>query len=255
GPGLDRLAGRGDSELLLLHQDANPLQRAECGVPFVEVADGRLLAEGPQGADAADPEHDLLLDPVLFVAAVKLGGDIAVVRLILRDVAIEQVERHPADLDAPDLGLYRAPGQRDRHEDRLAGRVGLLDQRQCEEVVFRVALLLPAIGIQILPEVALPVHQADADERYAEVTGTFQMVPGQDAEAAGIDGDALVDAEFGGEVGNRDALGFAAVRIAEPRAAAEVAIQTLDDAVEVGEEAVVRLQLLQSLLGDRAEQP
>ena len=66
----------------------------------------------------------------------------------------------------------------------------------------RVALLLPAVGVELLAEVALPVHQADADERDAEAAGRLQVVAGQHAETARVLGQGLGDAELGREVGH-----------------------------------------------------
>ena len=83
------------------------------------------------------------------------------------------------------------------------------DERQVEEVVLGVALLLPAVHGEVLAEVALAVHQADADERQAEVAGALQVVAGQHAEAAGVDRHALVQAELGAEVGDAAGRGVA----------------------------------------------
>ena len=66
-----------------------------------------------------------------------------------------------------------------------------------------VALLLPAVGVERLAEVAVPVEEADADERHAEVAGRLEVVAGEHAEAAGVLGERLGDAELGREVGDR----------------------------------------------------
>ena len=65
------------------------------------------------------------------------------------------------------------------------------------------ALLLPAVGVEALAEVALGVEQPDADERHAEVGRRLEVVAGQHAEAAGVLRQGLGDAELGGEVGDR----------------------------------------------------
>ena len=78
-------------------------------------------------------------------------------------------------------------------------------QRQAVRVERWVALLLPAVGVEALAEVALGVEQADADERQAEVGGGLQVVAGEDAEAAGVLRQRLGDAELGGEVGDEAA--------------------------------------------------
>src|SRR5205085_200846 len=102
------------------------------------------------------------------------------------------------------------------------------DERQGEEIVFGIALLLPAVGVQILAEIAFPVHQADADERHAEVARTLQVIAGQNAETAGIDWDAFVDAEFGGEISDADAAGPVVERVLEPGSATEIGVEALD---------------------------
>ncbi len=63
--------------------------------------------------------------------------------------------------------------------------------------------MLPALAIEALPEVALVVVEPDADERDAEIRCALDVIAGQDAEAARVDRQRLVEAELGGEVGDR----------------------------------------------------
>ena len=56
--------------------------------------------------------------------------------------------------------------------------------------------MLPASAIEPLPEIALVVVEADADERDARSEALFDVIAGEDAEATGIDRDRLVQAEF-----------------------------------------------------------
>ena len=49
-----------------------------------------------------------------------------------------------------------------------------------------VVLLLPAVAVEALAEVAGLVEQADADDRDADVGGRLEVVAGEDAEAAGV---------------------------------------------------------------------
>ena len=67
----------------------------------------------------------------------------------------------------------------------------------------QVVLVLPAVAVEPLPEIALVVVQADADERNAEVRRALDVIAGQDAEAARVDRDRFVQPELGGEVGHR----------------------------------------------------
>ena len=75
--------------------------------------------------------------------------------------------------------------------------------RQELEVGVEVELLLPAVGVERLAEIALGVEQADADQRNAQVAGAFQVVAGQHTQAARVDRQALVQPELGREVGHR----------------------------------------------------
>ena len=56
---------------------------------------------------------------------------------------------------------------------------------------------------EVLVEVALRIHEADADERHAEVARFLAVIAGEHAEAARVDGQRLVQRELGGEVRDR----------------------------------------------------
>ena len=86
------------------------------------------------------------------------------------------------------------------------GAIGTSVERQPARVVPRVALDLPVALVEPLPEVAAAVEEADADERDAELGGRLQVVAGEDAEAAGVDRQALVEAELGREVGDEEVV-------------------------------------------------
>src|SRR5262249_17861141 len=125
---------------------------------------------------------------------------------IFGDVAIEKVEAHPADFDAPDLEPDLTGRKLDRNLEIITRGVANRDHREREEIVDRIALLLPAIGVQVLTEVAVLIEQTDADQRNGAIAGGLQVVAGEDAEATRVDWEALGEAVFGGEVGDQ---GFA----------------------------------------------
>ena len=52
-------------------------------------------------------------------------------------------------------------------------------------------------------EVALRIHEPDADQRHAEVARLLAVIAGEHAEPAGVDRQRLVQRELGGEVGDR----------------------------------------------------
>jgi hypothetical protein len=132
-------------------------------------------------------EQHLLEQPVFTPAAVEDIGHAALADVVLLDVRVQHQQRHPADLREPDPGAQRtAAGQ--RQGDLGRGAVLLPQQRHREFVGIedRIVLLLPAVPGQRLAEVAVPVQESDADQRYAEIAGRFEMVAGEDAEAAGV---------------------------------------------------------------------
>jgi hypothetical protein len=239
-------------------QLAHPLQAEEAGVALVGVEHlGRRRAGqpavGPDRTHAADPGQHLLGHPVLAGAAVQLVGDLPLGGLVLLDVGVEQEQRHPPDLDLPDLGPQRAAAG-DGEGDLHRGAVGLAQerQRQAVRVDRRVELLLPAVPGQPLGEVAGPVEQADADDRDAEVAGRLEVVAGQDAEATGVLREDLGQAELHREVG--DAARHPGLLLV-PARLGQVVGQVVGGVGEPAQEPLVPGQRGQPGRRYRAEQP
>ena len=208
-----------------------------------------------EGAHAADAEQQLLAQPVLGVAAVEAVGDVAVVGAVLLDVGVEQQQRHAADVRDEDARhQVRAVGQRDR--DRGTAAVGLAELRQRELVGVedRVALLLPAVAVQRLLEVAVAVEQADTDQRDAEVGRRLEVVAGEDAETAGVLRQHRGDAVLGREVGDR-ARRVVAGLPGIPAVLGEVALEVRVRGVEPGAEVGVVDERIEPLAAHGAEEP
>ncbi len=163
--------GDGERRPLALHGNADALQPQEGRVPLVHVADGGLDLEGGQRAHAADAEHDLLADAHVQVTAVQAAADNAVLGAVDGQVRVEQVQGHAPYLHAPDMSDHRPAGILHLDGDRLAVAAALHLHRHGVKVVHRVGLLLPAVGVEVLPEVAFLVEEADADQGQAEVAG------------------------------------------------------------------------------------
>jgi hypothetical protein len=157
--GLHCLSSRREIEPVLLHQHPDALQHRERRVPLIHVAHRGDLPEQLERANAADAQNDLLLDPRVLIAAIQLGGDGPVLLPVLWDVRVEQIQRDPPDLDAPDAQEHVAAGQGRGGDERLARGVELGDEGEGEEVVLGIALLLPPLGVQVLPKIPLAVHE------------------------------------------------------------------------------------------------
>ncbi len=211
GAGPDGLQGGGEVEAggllpaLPARRDElpDPLDAEEAGVPLVGVEDlgGRVRGEPAvraHGADAADAQQHLLEQPVLAAAAVEAVGHVAFGGGVGLDVGVEEQQWDPADLGLPDVCGEGAAG-REGEVDPYGCAVGLAEHADGEFVGVEqgVALLLPAVPAEGLPEVPVTVEQADADQRRAQVAGGLEVVAGQDAEAAGVLGQGGGDAVLG----------------------------------------------------------
>jgi hypothetical protein len=160
---------------------------------LVEVDDARFHAERVQRPDPADAEQCVLPQPHRGIADVEARGDPTVGRAVLRAVRVEEQQRHPAHVDAPDLGDDLAP--RDQDGDRQRRAVGAGDERRRDAVGIGVdpVLVLPARAVDPLAEVAVAVHQPDGHERHAAVGGLLEDVAGEHAEAARVHRQRAVD--------------------------------------------------------------
>ena len=76
-------------------------------------------------------------------------------------------------------------------------------------------MLLVTVRVDGLAEVAVAVEQADGDERQGHVRGGLAVIAGEHTQAAGVDGQRLVQPVLGAEVGDR-AVQRAAVIAVEP---------------------------------------
>ena len=163
---------------------------------------------------AAEAEHDLLLQPRLLAAAVEPRRQLAIPRGVLLEVGVEQQQPHAAEPHFPHLHEHRSRAERHEHDARLVVERPRVRDRRVGPVELLVDFLLPAVGRDPLAEVALRIHEADADERHAEVARFLAVIAGEHAEAAGIDRQRLVQRELGAEV--RDHLLRVGARVRVP---------------------------------------
>ena len=198
---------------------------------LVGVEDLRLGCSGearpqPQGTHTTDAEEHLLLEPLLTPAAVEALGDRAHRVVVAGDVGVEQEQRHAADLGAPHVrAQLSAPGHRDADDARGAVRLAQQVQRQPLRVGDGIGLLLPAVGVEALLEVAGLVEETDADDRHAEVGRRLEVVAGEDAEATGVLRQHGGDAVLGAEVGDRSGGVTLRALLLEPPRGGQVGVE------------------------------
>ena len=200
-----------------------------------QTAGARL--ERPDGAHATDAQDELLVEAHLAAADVQDVGDRPVGVRVLGDVRVEQEDRHAPDLGDPDGDEQVAPGQLDGDGQGQPGRVLDAAERQPRQVVVGVVVLLVAVGVDRLAEVALAIQQPDADRRQGHVAGRLHVVAGEDAETAGVDAERLVEAVLRAEVGDRPAQPVGVLAL-EPvvGAVGHVRVELGQDVVVFGQE-------------------
>ncbi len=107
-------------------------------------------------------------------------------------------------------------------------------------------LVLPAVLVELLPEVAEVVEETDGDERNAEVAGRLEVVPREHAEAARVLGQRLGDTELGREVG--DGAEVATLVNVEPELIIEVAREVVEDRAGARGEDGILCEAIEALL-------
>ena len=80
-------------------------------MPFIQMAHFRLNAERLKQSPAADSQHDLLLQPQLRTAPIKLAGDAPVSREVREIIAVQEVKLDSANMDLPCSKPDRVSGQ------------------------------------------------------------------------------------------------------------------------------------------------
>src|ERR1035438_7263795 len=164
------LAGGGvEVDASFHHAVANGLEDGEAAVTLVEMENSGRDAHGFEGAEATNAEQQLLTDARARVAAIESGGGIEVFRGVAGNVGVEQEQVDPADFDPPDLGANRTAAGFDLHHHGLPVYSNRRLHRQLIHIGLEILLALPSSLVETLQEVALPVEQADADERNIQV--------------------------------------------------------------------------------------
>src|SRR5262249_2115676 len=172
------------ADAFFLHTIANGFQNRKCAVAFIEVQHAGRDSHGFQSTKTANTKKQLLADPYVAVATVQTRRESAIVRSVALDVGIKEEEIATSNAHAPDAGANGTATRFNLHGHRLAFGIDGRLHRQLRCVGRQVLFLLPALNIEPLAEVALSIENADANQRNAEIRGTFDVVAGEHSEAA-----------------------------------------------------------------------
>ena len=148
-------------------------------MPLVHVVHGRGDLHRVQRVHASDAEHNLLFDPHLQISAVQLCGDEPVLLGVFGNIGVEQVENDPTNLQGPDLRAHGALQDFHLHKEGLPVGIQRFGQRQMAEVLVQLHAVLPAFLVDLLAEIAVPIQEAECDERHVQVACRLAMVPGK----------------------------------------------------------------------------
>ena len=229
------------------------LEQGEGGMPLVDVPGGGLPPEGVDDPGAAHPQDYLLAEAHLPAPHVEDVGDGPVGGVVGGQVGVQQQQGHPAHVDAPDSDIDHPPRQFHLHDQGMTGAVEHPAQGPAGDLHRAVVVLLGALGVHLLVEVAQAVEEADGHHRHAQVGGRLGVVSGEHPQAAGVEGQRVVHAELGAQVGQAVGQGIGVVAGVPGVLGRQVVVEGGDDlVVEVGEGVVV-LQVLPHLTGARLE--
>src|SRR3989304_5798892 len=84
-------------------------------------------------------------------------------------------------LTASNASAYVSPSSR---VNLITGQILYRSERHVSKIISLIDRLLFTTLVDLLPEISLPVEQADSYKRKTKVTCSLAVVPGKDAEAA-----------------------------------------------------------------------
>src|SRR5439155_324914 len=198
------------------HELAHPFDEHEGGVPFVRVPGGRVVSQRPERPHAADAQNPLLPQSQVGPTGVQPMTQPTVRWVILLEVRVEQKNRHAAHHDPPRTDAHVAPREAHRGEAGVALRPAHRLERRRVHVEALLRVLLPSVEPQSLVRVSLDIEQADADQWEAQVRRRLALVPGEHADASGIDGNLGEPSDPLGEGGEGGEGGTAVLGLSHP---------------------------------------
>jgi hypothetical protein len=163
---------------------------------------GRLDIQLGERSGTADTQHRLLSQTNLPAANIEDIGDGTIGGVVLSQIGVQQQQRHSAHMRHPDLGRHLTP--RKRYTNYQLAPPCPLDgtQRQPREVVVRIGVLLEAVCIDGLSEIAVSIEEAYSDKGNPEVAGTLAVVTTEHSQPPRVDRQGLMVTVFHREIGH-----------------------------------------------------
>ncbi|MBA7664215.1 hypothetical protein ES703_72270 [subsurface metagenome] len=155
---------------------------------FIHVYNGRLYPKGLEGPDTTNSQDDLLPEPHLTVPAVKLASGSSKFRRIRFNIGVKHIQGNSPHVNAPDQNLDLFALEVHRYAEGSAFLIPDEYNRHVCKVVGRISLHLPAVGTEVLAEIALLIQEPHAHKWNIQIAGRFEVIPCQDPQPPGVNG-------------------------------------------------------------------
>ena len=163
----------------LEHQLKHPQRR----VPLVQVVCGWRNAQCAQGPHAPNTQHGVLGQPDRPTALIQARGHPAPDLAVLRQIGVQQIQRHPAHIHPPDLHRHVLIVNRHAHGHGASVPARHPDAGQPLGVRIQPVFILITRHINALVKVTGAVHQAQANQGQRQVRRFFENVTRENAQA------------------------------------------------------------------------
>ena len=110
------------------------------------------------------------------VPPIELGRDEAVGFAVFRHVRVQEKQGDPSHLEAPDLRPDAFPQNADLDDQRLAFGIDGFKQGEVGKVLVELDAFLPAVLVDLLAEVAVPVEQRERHKGQIQIAGRLAVV-------------------------------------------------------------------------------
>src|SRR5207247_6342632 len=148
-------------------------------------------------------EQHFLAEAHFLIAAVEPGRELAVVRRVLRQIRVDEIQIDSSHTDLPDQGGDGPAVHFDLDLARRTGRRHSLLDRGIQSIEGHVLSLLPAFRSDPLSEVALGIHESYPHNGNSQITGLLAVIARQDAQPAAVNRNRAVESEFGRKIRDR----------------------------------------------------
>ena len=155
---------------------------------FIHVYNGRLYPQGLEGTYTTNSQDDLLPEPHLTVSAVKLASGSSKFRRIGSNIGVKHIQGNSPHVNSPDQNLDRFALEVYRYAEGSAFLIPDEYNRHVCKVVGRISLHLPAVGAEVLAEIALLIQEPYAHKGDIQIAGRFKVIPCQDPQPSGVNG-------------------------------------------------------------------